>query len=267
MSEQKYMSLSEAVTVFLSTLSPEQRQESQQELHRFVRWYGGERLMNELTALEVGNYGESIGSSITDPAKRLEPVRNFLSYAKKAKLIELSLASHVRVSKAKHNRTVKRRHTEFAQVDLTSDGHAALESELEKLKAERPGIAEQLRHAAADKDFRENAPFEAARERQGQIEARIRELEAVLKRSTVIKGSAGIGQTVGVGSTVGLRDLNSGEQSCYTLVSPSEADLSRGKLSMASPIGRALLDQQVGAEVEVIAPAGKLQYRIEEIKT
>ncbi|MEE8470883.1 MAG: transcription elongation factor GreA [Dehalococcoidia bacterium] len=266
MSEQRKLSLSEAVTMYLAALLPERRQESQQELGKFVRWYGGERWMDELTALEVGNYGDGIGSSVADPAKKLEPVRSFLLYAKKVKLIEISLAPHVRVSKAKHSRVARKGSVEVAEVALTPEGHAALKSELEELKTERPHIAEELRRAAADKDFRENAPLEAARERQGQIEAKIRELEAILKRSTVIEGKAKAAQTASVGSTVALCDLVSGEQSCYILVSPSEANPAQGKLSIASPIGKALLDQEVGAEVEVVAPAGKLQYRIEEIK-
>lgn len=266
MSEEESLSLSEAVTQFLATLSPEQKQESQQELNRFVRWYGAERPVGGLTALEVGNYSDTLGSSsITDPAKRLEPVRGFLSYAKKKKLIGASLASHVRVSKAKQSGPRRRRSVEVTPVSLTSGGYAALQAELEALKAERPRIAEQLRHAAADKDFRENAPLEAARERQGQVEARIRDIEAITKGSTVIQESSRNAQTAGVGCTVGVCDLGSGEQSHYVLVSPGEADPARGRLSIASPIGRALLDREVGAVVEVMAPAGKLRYRIENI--
>jgi transcription elongation factor GreA len=266
MSEKQDLSLSEAVTMFLATLSPEAKQESQQELNRFVRWYGGERLVGELTALELGNYSENVGSSGADPAKRLEPVRGFLSYAKKSRLIETSLASHLRVSKPKQRRISKRGATEVTPVTLTSDGYTVLEKELEELKRERPRIAEQLRHAAADKDFRENAPLEAAKDRQGQIEARIRDIEAVLKGSTLVEEKLRSTRTAGVGCTVEVCDLGSGERSSYILVSPSEANPAQGKLSIASPIGKALLDQEVGAVVEVTAPAGKLEYRIDGIK-
>lgn len=266
MSEQQRVSLSEAVTMFLATLSPEQKQESQQELNRFVRWYGGERPINELNAREIGNYSDNISAFVTDPVKKLEPVRSFLSYARKKKLIEVSLAPHLRVSKAKQGRSVRRVSVEIAPASLTSEGYAALESELEALKSERPRIAEQLRHALADKDFRENAPLEAARERQGQIEARIRDLEATLKGSTVIEKEPRTMQTAGVGCRVSLRDLSSGEQLCYTLVSPSEADPARGKLSIASPTGKALLHKEIGAVVEVIAPVGTFRYQIDDIK-
>lgn len=270
MAEEHNLSLDEAVTMYLATLPPEQRQESQQEVNRFVRWYGGNRLMSELTVREVGEYGEgvskSIRSSVTDPAKKIEPVRNFLTFAKKKRLTEVNLAPNLRVSKTKKGPAVKRGHKEAAQVHLTSEGHAAMKSELETLKDERPRVVEQIRHAAADKDFRENAPLEAAREHQGQLEARIRELEATIKGATIMKEKTSITLRVGIGCTVGLCDLSSGEQLHYTMVSPSESNPTKGKLSIASPTGKALLDREVGAVVEVTAPVGTFLYRIEDIK-
>jgi len=266
MAEQQNVSLSEALTMFLATLSPEQRQQSQQELNRFLRWYGGQRPINELNAREIGNYGDNISSFVADPVKKLEPVRSFLSYARKKKLVEVSLAPHLRVSKAKQGRSAKRVSVELTPVSLTPEGYATLEAELEALKSERPRIAEQLRHALADKDFRENAPLEAARERQGHIEGRIRELEATLKGSTIAEAEPRTLQTAGVGCTVSLRDLSSGEKLRYTLVSPSEADPAGGKLSIASPTGKALLHKDIGAVVEVIAPVGTLRYQIDDIK-
>jgi len=270
MAEEQKLGLDEAVTMYLATLPPEQRQESQQELNRFVRWYGGDRLMSELGAREIGEYGESvskrISSSVTDPAKKIEPVRNFLTFAKKRKLTEINLAPNLRVSKTKKGLAVKRSQNEPSQVHLTSEGHAAMKSELETLKDERPRVVEQIRHAAADKDFRENAPLEAAREHQGQLEARIRELEATIKGATIMKEKTSITLRVGIGCTVGLSDLTSGERLYYTLVSPSESNPTKGKLSIASPTGKALLDQEIGAVVEVAAPVGTFRYRIEEIK-
>ncbi len=264
MTEQQSLSLSEAVTTFLATLSPEQKQESQQELNRFVRWYGAERPITGLIAREIGNYGDNVSSFVANPVKKLEPVRSFLAYAKKKKLIEISLAPHLRVSKGKQSRSVRKGSIDTTL--LTSEGYATLESELDVLKKERPRIAEQLRLAAADKDLRENAPLETAKEHQGQIEARIREIEATLKSSTIIKKNPKGTKTVGVGCTVSLRDLGSGEQLRYILVSPSEANPTKGKLSIASPTGKALLDNEIGAVIEVIAPVGTLHYQIDEIK-
>ncbi len=266
MSDQNDVSLSQAVTMYLATLTQEQKQDCQLELNRLVRWFGGERVLREIKAAEVGKYSDGIGFAVTDMAKRLEPVRGFFAYASKNKLTERNLATHVRVTKAKQSRSTRKRSVEVAQVTLTPEGYAALEAELEALKAERPRISEQIRVAAADKDFRENAPLEAAREHQGQVEARIRDLEAVLKGASMVEQQEKTGRGIGVGCTVSLCDLASGEEERYTLVSPSEANPMKGKLSIASPIGRALLDQEVGAIVEVEAPVGKLRYRIERVE-
>jgi transcription elongation factor GreA len=266
MSDEQNPSLSAAVNMFLSTMSQKQRQEGHQELNRFVRWYGGERLIRDITAREIGDYGKNISASVTDPEKKIEPVRNFLSYAMKKKFIGISLSPHLRVSKAKQKRSIKQGRAVVDPVALTSEGHASLEAELEALKKERPRISEQIRLAAADKDFRENAPLEAAREHQGQIEARIREIEATLSGSTLIKERPKGTKKAGIGCTVSLRDLGSGEQLSYTLVSPSEADPIRGKISVASPTGKALLNHETGAIVKVVAPVGTLRYQIDDIK-
>ena len=268
MAEQQNPSLDEAVTTYLSTLTPEQKQESQQELNRFVRWFGGERRISELTAREVGEYGEWASSSLDNATEKIEPVRSFLSFAKKKNLTELNLAPHLRVSKVKKGPAVKRsaKRKESAQVHLTQEGHAAMKSELEALKKERPRVSEQIRHAAADKDFRENAPLEAAKEHQGHIEGRIRELEAALKSATILEGKTTVTVKVDIGCTVCLCDLISGEQLRYTMVSPNESNPAKGKLSIASPTGKALLDKEVGAIVEVTAPVGTFKYRVDEIK-
>lgn len=266
MSEQQNPTLDEAVTAFLATLTPEKKQESQQELNRFVRWFGGERRIGELTAREIGEYGEWLSSYVQDAAKKIEPVKGFLSYSKKTKFTGINLAPHLRVSKTKKGPVIKRAQKETDEIHLTHEGHAAIKSELEALKNERPRVAEQIRHAAADKDFRENAPLEAAKEHQGHVEGRIRELEATLKGATIMEGKTTITLRVGIGCTVGLCDLSSGEQLHYKLVSPSESNPAKGKLSIASPTGKALVDKEIGAIVEVVAPVGTFKYRIEDIK-
>jgi transcription elongation factor GreA len=268
MAEERKPSLTEAVTVYLATLTQSERQENQQELNKFVRWYGGERPIGGMTAREVDEYNEGITASITDPVKKLEPVKSFLAYAKKKGLTAVNLAPHIRISKTKQTVPSKKmQKKEAEQVALTTEGHEAIKSELESLKTERPRVVEQIQHAAADKDFRENAPLEAARERQGHIEARIRELEATLKGATVLDSKTTPSLIVSVGCTVYLCDLSSGEQLSYKMVNPREANPALGKLSIASPTGRALLDREIGNVVEVTAPIGTFNYRIEDIKT
>ena len=270
MAEERKPSLAEAVTAYLATLTQTEKQESQQELNKFVRWYGGERPIREMTVRQVEEYSAEIKatSSVTNPIKKLEPVKSFLTYAKKKGLTSVNLAPYIRISKTKQAAPSKKaRKKEAEQVALTTEGHEAIKSELEALKTERPRVVEQIQHAAADKDFRENAPLDAARERQGHIEARIRELEATLKGATVLESRETPSLIISVGCTVLLCDLSSGEQLNYKMVSPREANPAQGKLSIASPTGRALLDKEIGNIIEVTAPMGTFKYRIDDIKT
>jgi transcription elongation factor GreA len=119
----------------------------------------------------------------------------------------------------------------------------------------------------ADKDFRENAPLDAAREHQAHLEGRIREIEATLRHAVIVgEGSPQSNARVGVGSAVLLRNLKSGTEVRYILVSPSEVNPAEGKISIVSPVGKALMERRAGEEVDVKAPAGTLRFRIESVE-
>ena len=106
-----------------------------------------------------------------------------------------------------------------------------------------------------------------AKDQQGLTEARIRELEHLLASAEILGQRSGVPSgRVSIGSTVVVRDLDYEDEMRYTLVSPSEANPREGKLSVASPVGRALLDNVAGAEIEAEAPAGKVRYRIEKVE-
>jgi transcription elongation factor GreA len=259
------VSLSRAAALFLSGLAPEVRQGSQSEVYRFVRWYGADRPVGELRGHDVALYAESLGAATADIVRRAEAVRSFLAFAKKESLTTTNLATHLRLRKSPAN-AKGGAVTPATPSQLTVEGHASLSAELEALKAQRPGIAEELRQAMADKDFRENAPLDAARERQAHVEGRIRQLETILKHAEVVGGRAIPGAKVHLGSTVILRDLASGSAVRYVLVSPSEVSPAEGKISVVSPVGKAILHRTVGEEVEVSVPAGRLRLRIEEIQ-
>jgi len=262
---QDKMTLAEAATDYLASLSPEERTEGQ-EINRFVRWFGGERPIAELAAHEVEVYPEQAGFLTPELMKRLDPVRAFLSYARKKKWTATSLAVHLKLpTKATPKKKASPRRS-AKDVTLTAQGYVEKEKELSALKEERPRVAEQIRLAMADKDFRENAPLDAAKEYQGQLEARIRELEGILGQANIIADEKVDKVKVGVGSTVVLRDLGCNDDLRYTLVSPSEADPSKHRLSVASPLGKALLNRMKGEVVEVVAPVGALRYRIEDIQ-
>jgi transcription elongation factor GreA len=256
------MSLGEAATRYLSSLSEDDRKISQQEINQFILWYGWNQPISGLTAPKVANYAERIATSGADPAKKLSPVKAFLTYAKKESLTKTNLSVHLR---AKKITTAVAAGKPMPTIHaLTPQGRADLEAELNRLKAERPRVAEELHKAAADKDFRENAPLDAAREYQGQLEARIRELDTILNAAPTEQIHIATTK-VRIGDTVHLFDISVSEKVCYTLVSPSEASPTKGKLSIESPTGKALLGKEEGQEAEVIAPLGKFCYRIEKI--
>jgi transcription elongation factor GreA len=257
-------SLGEAATQFLLTLSSDERLKAQQEVYKFVRWYGEKRPLIGLTIPEVANYAEQITSSTTEVAEKLGIIKNFLTYIHKQSMTRKNLAVHLKSKKTPPKSTsIKRR--SHRKVLLTNQGYTDLQAELDSLKKERPRIAEELKKAASDKDFRENAPLEAAREHQGQIEARIRQLESTLKMASLVDEQQAGSREISFGDTAVLRDIASGEQVRYTLVDSSEANAMEGKISVASPMGQALLGHVKGQNVEVKAPAGILHYKIEEI--
>lgn len=264
--DSQSLSLGEAAARFLSSLSAEERGASQQEVYRFVRWFGRERPVAGLTAPEVANYAERLSLSDTNYMKKLELIRAFLVWARKEGWSKTNLATQL---KAKRGKTVPHsscRRGSPQGVSLTRQGYAELEAELDDLRSRRLQTIDEMRTAAADKDFRENAPLQAAKERQGQIEGRIEELEQTLKSATIIDQGRKDILKVGIGDSVTLVDLASGVELCYTIVSPREVDPSQGKISSVSPIGRAVIGLGEGEEVEVVAPAGKLRYQVKQVE-
>ena len=251
------VTVGDAVARYLATLPEEARRPAQQELQRFLLWCGRERSVDSLTGREIGRYAENARDA------QLEPLRTFLASLAKQRLTSEDLSKAIRARRPTTGRaaqaTAQRAPRQAPR--LTGEGHAQLQAELEALIGERPRVAEELRKALADGDISENAPLDAMRDYQGQLEARIRELEALLRTARVVENGAT--SVVGQGSTVLLRDLSSGETLRYFLVDPAEANPRQGKLSITSPLGRALLGRGVGEEVEVAAPAGTWRYRIE----
>jgi len=262
MSESK--TLAEAAAGYLAGLPSEKKDDYKQEINKFVTWCGKSRPMAEISALEVANYAESINSATTDVSKVTAAVKAFLTHAKKEGLTRTNLSVHLRVKKLTSVRAVPTKGKPEKAV-MTAAGIDELKSELEELKKERPKLSEDIRKAAADKDFRENAPLEAARERQGWVEARIRQLESMLKTAVVNEEKLS-DLVITIGATVTIQGLSDSEEMSYKLVNPNEASPLKGKLSISSPIGKALLGHRRGDEIEVIAPAGALHYRVISIK-
>jgi transcription elongation factor GreA len=257
--------LSEAASRFLASLPAEKGEKSQQAVHGFVRWYGGKRSLAELTAHEVENYAARLPSSQANYLTNVEQVRAFLAYAKKRGWSKTNLATHLKTKKAKAKLSSPGRRR-AASTPLTRQGYAQLEAEIGGLKKRRLEVIEEIRLAAADKDFRENAPLDAAREEKGHLEGRIMELEETLKSATILDEKQKAGIKVSVGDSVTLIDPASGEELRYTLVSPREVDPVKGRISNNSPIGKAVIGCAQGETVEITAPLGKLRYQIKQIE-
>jgi transcription elongation factor GreA len=151
------------------------------------------------------------------------------------------------------------------QIPISVQGFKRLEKELDELKKERPGVIAAIAEAREEGDLRENAGYEAARERQGMLEARIRYVESRLATSRIIDLATLDGDKAIFGATVEIEDVNTGEVKTWTLLGPDENDPSKGSISILSPVAQAMIGKEVGDEIIVDAPRGKIQYEIVSI--
>jgi transcription elongation factor GreA len=152
------------------------------------------------------------------------------------------------------------------RVPMTRQGYDKLEADLRELKTvERPRIVKEIEVARAHGDISENAEFHAAKERQSHIEGRIRQLEDKLARAQVIDPSGPAPESVRFGVTVMLLDVETAEEVTYTLVGEVESDIATGKLSISSPIARALLGKTVDDVVRVEVPKGTREFEVRDI--
>ncbi|HEX6794837.1 MAG TPA: transcription elongation factor GreA [Casimicrobiaceae bacterium] len=154
------------------------------------------------------------------------------------------------------------------KVPMTIEGAARLKAELHRLKTvERPAVIQALAEARSHGDLSENADYDAAKERQGFIEGRISDLESKLAHAQVINPADldAEGRVV-FGATVDVEDLDSGEHSTYQIVGDDEADIKESKISVNSPIARALIGKSEGDTAEVQAPGGLRSYEIVAVR-
>ena len=156
----------------------------------------------------------------------------------------------------------------MSKVPLTAKGAEQLRDELKRLKSqERPRVIQAIADAREHGDLKENAEYHAAREQQGFIEGRIREIEAKLSNAQVIDVTrVDAGGKVVFGSTVVIEDVEAGTEVTYQIVGEDEADIKSGRISVASPIARALIGKVEGDVAVVNAPGGDKEYEIVEVK-
>ena len=260
-------SISDAARAFAGSLSPEKRQDRQEAL-RFARWFGESRKAADLRPSDLEGYVESFGATDPNAIARADALKSFLAFAHKHGILAERLVSHVRVRRPTARQKAVGSSSSTPEVRLTPTGKVELEAELKQLTAQRPQIAQELRLARADGDVRENAPLDAAREAQGQLEARIRELEGTLRHAVMV--DEGDGRTIAdrarVGCQVVLLNVTSGAQLSYHLVSAAEARAGSGRLSVESPVGQAVVGKRVGDEFQVTAPSGIVRFRLDNIE-
>lgn len=149
---------------------------------------------------------------------------------------------------------------------VTKDTLEQMKAELQKMKAiDRPAASKAIAEAREKGDLKENAEYDAAKEAQGILEARIAAMEGAMANTRVLDESSIDTSKVSILTTVKLTNLANRKQVTYKVVSENEADLKAGKISVTSPIGKGILGKQVGETAEVQAPAGILKFKIEEI--
>ena len=280
MSPSDSLTLGEAVTRFISTTNNPVKVSSgkassskgisvqeQQELQRFVREAGRDQMVADITPYKIEDY---CGKRSADSIKTLAPVKAFLGYLHNEGHSAFKLATHLKVKRSAKRASagVTLPPAPAAGPKMTKEGHAKALAELDDLRAQRVGIADDVKRAMADKDYRENAPLDAARDKQAHVEARIRELEHTLNNAEILAENGKAARASGkaeLGSRLAVTDMAYEEELIYVLVDPSEVDPRQGRISVASPAGKAFLGKSAGQTVVVKAPAGNLRYRIDKI--
>jgi transcription elongation factor GreA len=152
------------------------------------------------------------------------------------------------------------------KIPMTPRGQQLLKDELARLKAERPQIAKAIEVARGHGDLSENADYDAAKEKQGFVEGRIKDIETKLALANVIDPSKLSGEKVVFGCTVTLTDTETDEQQTYTIVGEDEADVKSGLISITAPVARAMIGREVGDTVKVKTPKGLRELEVVSVK-
>lgn len=244
---------------------------------RFLWHFGPSTPISDLSPKTMEGFQETIGTNTMDLAARLQPVKEFLRYCWKqgytvtidtsGQATTQNLGNFLRIKRATNvvRDTSRFQHEQAQTFEMTADGLQSLNDELGQLHAEMPEAVQAVAAAREDKDIRENAPLEAAREHQERLKSRIDELEYQIAHAVVrdeqATGRAKLGSRV---SVVEVDDTGSylGDAKEYTLVGTTEANAAARRISVESPLGRGLLDQPADRQIEIQAPSGRKRFRL-----
>lgn len=257
--------LATAAELFLNSLGT-RRGDARRDMAKFLRWFGQDRSFGALMPPDLESYAAAATTSVVGGDVHIKMVREFLTFARKKGIVSENLATHLKVRRVTRRRETQRRpaSSEENPLRLTAEGRQEMEEQLIWLRDETVRNSAEIKKAAADKDVRENAPLEAARQRHGELSSRIQEIEASLERAQLLEASGT--RQVRLGSHVTLQNLSSGDELTYQLVDAREANPLNGKLSVSSPVGQAVLDQWQGQKVEVAAPKGTVHLHITKVE-
>ena len=263
------MSLNAAFKNFLTT---EQGKDS--IANRYIRHYidhtGGETIVDTISRSRVELYvTENIlkGHTGFDPnaEERVLALKGWFQFLKKRKYTEVNLGNIIRAPrKPKGSISRTRSNVVSPETQITAEGFADLKKELEGLEAQTPSLRQDVSVAREDKDFRENAPLDAAREALAFNLQRITDLTTILDNAVISEEVSVDGSAV-LGSLIRISNLDDEKEYEYTLVSAREANPTLRKLSVESPVGKELLHRRVGDEIIVSAPAGEIHFRVNDI--
>lgn len=258
-------SLASALSEYLETLKPAQRVASESYIRKYLDHAGHETLCSALTPAKVETYAETyIKDRDPNAPDRVSALKSWFQYLKKKGYIPENYGAKIRVRRSSHrNGLMASTRLDEQPIEMTADGLEARKRELAELLDGRPDIVRAIATAREDKDFRENAPLQAAREQLGMTDGRIKQLETDIKRA-VVSGSTS-GDLSAIGSIVSVTRLDTASQMQFTLVGAREANAAERRISIDSPVGKELLNRRTGDEVAVIIPSGTVQYRIDAI--
>ncbi len=255
-----------SVSAFTESMRVKDRTpDSVRELNKFVKHFKEDSDITAITPSQIGGYAEVVCKNVLSPQAidGLQSVRKFLQFAYKEGQTEINLASHFRIRKPRASSQSLNDDSIIAGgQEMTADGYEQLVKEKESLESNRILISEAIHKAASDGDVRENAPLEAAREQQGREEARIKEIESMLRTAIIVDSSGKNTKRVRVGATIQVEELSKKKKVKYTLVSPSEASPLEGKISDASPLGKAFMGKRAGQRAIANTPRGETEFKI-----
>ena len=235
------------------------------ELNRFVKHFQGDTDLATITPSQIGTYAEEAckNSSAPEALEGLQSVRKFLRFAFDNSHTQVNLSTHFRIRRPRTS--LDSRGDVNRGQQMTQEGYNQLITEKEGLESNRVTISEAIHRAASDGDVRENAPLEAAREQQVREEARIKEIDSMLRTAIIVDGTGKGTKSIRVGTTIRVEEVSKKKKTKYTLVRPSEANPLEGKISDASPLGKAFIGKRAGQLAVADTPKGSATFKIIDI--